>query len=143
MTDRGIELSIEAIRYIGTQWGFTHSNDNCEDTNMFWSRGFYELVALRLCQAGAVEPNCEQAKEMLKLTDSISMDEETELVDECFGEKPFYLLICHHCNHHHFIDTCWEPNDWINNCESCSRKMTNYSLSLEENGKSKPIKKRA
>lgn len=116
-------LSQETIDYMNGVWGF----DTCEsldDVNLFWFRGYHELVAKRLVDAGAVEANCKQAKEMLRVAKSIGPRIERRLVDEALNEQSYDLICCLGCNAHHYIANEYGIDRWEyikGRCQSCAR----------------------
>src|SRR5688572_19005555 len=112
-------LSEKAIDYMDRVWGFRHS-PHVDDMTMFWESDYPELTAKRLVEAGAVEPNCPEAKEMISVAKSITHKQERKIIDEVL--KKYTVVSCDHCNHVHFIPQWCNPNDWINgNCDGCGR----------------------
>lgn len=113
-------LTEDAVNYIRYIWGFDSAAD-VDDMAMFWGMAEYEMVALRLVEAGAVEPNCKQAREIIRVAKSISQEEQNEIIDKCL--KMHTVLECSNCNHVHFIPPYCDAKDWINGkCESCDKK---------------------
>lgn len=113
-------LNESAIRYMRSTWGFETSGE-VDDIAMFWSYGEYELVAKRLVDAGAVYPNCPEAKALIKVAKSITDSEEDEIIAACL--KTHTILECTECNYTHFIPDWCVVNDWVaGGCQSCGRK---------------------
>jgi hypothetical protein len=116
-------LSQDAIDYMNGVWGF----DTCEsldDVNLFWSRGYHELVAKRLVDAGAVEGNCKEAKEMLRVAKSIGPRIEWKLVEAALKEQKYDLVCCLGCNAHHYLGEEYGIDPWEymkGRCQSCAR----------------------
>lgn len=112
-------LSEEAVEYMRSIWGFDTSED-VDDMAMFWSHAEYEMVSLRLVEAGAVEPNCKEAKEMIRAARSISRRYQTRVINKCLKDHTVYE--CPHCNYVHYISSWCEPKDWIERgCQSCGK----------------------
>ena len=139
-------LSEEAIDYMRSIWGFDHCED-LDDTNLFWSRGYHELVALRLVSAGAVEGNCKEAKEILRVTKSIGPRVERRLVDEALKDK-HEVICCLGCNAHHYLGDEYgiNPFEYIKGrCHSCATgplvplKVYYWQLNFE-NAKQRRVK---
>lgn len=113
-------INEETVSYMDRVWGF-NCCESVDDTLMFWECGEYKIVALRLVNAGAVEPNCKEAKEMIRVAKSISQEEQDEIITECL--KGYTILECSNCNHVHFISEWNNPQDWIKDgCNSCAIK---------------------
>jgi hypothetical protein len=111
-------LSEEAYHYMDQVWGFNRSH-YADDMSMFWESGYPELTAYLLVDAGAVEPNCKEAREMIRVARSISQEEFTTITDEV--TKKYTIVRCDYCDHLHYIPSSWcNPNDWLNGeCEGC------------------------
>lgn len=109
-------LSESAIEYMGQIWGFNDSSDP-DDMAMFWDLAEFELVALRLVNAGAVDPNCSQAKEMLQVAHSITPEYERRVIRECLKEYVTYE--CRHCNYVHYAPSSWGIEYYETNCFNC------------------------
>ena len=111
------------LRLYALVWGF----DSCEDlddTNLFWSRGYYEFVALRLVNAGAVEANCKEARDIISVAKSIGPRVETKLIDEALAEDKYTVICCEGCNAHHYLGSEYgiDPMEYMkHNCQSCAR----------------------
>lgn len=110
-------LSQQTIRYMAATWGFDHT-ESYDDINMFYAMGEYELVAARLVSAGAVEANCKEAKEMIRVAESLTHAEELDIIDAC---AEFYLAVeCVKCNAVHFLDEYVDVQDFVKDaCPSC------------------------
>ncbi len=113
----------KTIIYMNRIWNFDQGGE-VDDISAFWDAGFYELVAKRLVDAGAVEPNCEEARDMIAAAEALTPDEEREMVTEALKELEVFQ--CEACNYVHYFDTTWlNPLDWINGgCQGCDRKHT-------------------
>lgn len=110
-------LSEDTVSYMNNIWGF-NCTDQVDDMAMFWECGEYEMVALRLVEAGAVEPNCKEAREMIAVQSAISSRTQTRIINKCL--KNYRILECSNCNHVHFIGPYCDVNDWIEgDCNSC------------------------
>lgn len=111
-------LSENAIKYMNSVWGFDTASE-MDDMMIFWDAGEYEMVAKRLVGAGAVEPNCKEAREMIKVAKSVTEVEELEIIEVCF--KNVSVVECTYCNFHHFIPGYCNVSDWLGNnaCHSC------------------------
>lgn len=115
-------LTEDAVDYMRNTWGFDHCED-LDDTNLFWSRGYHELVAKRLVDAGAVEGNCKEARNILSVARSIGPRVERKLVDAALKDK-YTLLCCQGCNAHHYLGDEYgiDPKEYIKGrCNSCAR----------------------
>lgn len=100
-------------------WGFDTSGE-VDDMAMFFSCAEYEMVAKRLVDAGAVEPNSREAHEMIRVAESVTPKEESEITDECL--KTHTIVECDHCNYVHFIPQWCEVTDWIDGtCDGCNQ----------------------
>lgn len=95
-------LKDETVEYMDQVWGFSHT-DQLDDMALFWSRGYHELVALRLVSAGAVEGNCKEARNIISVAKSIGPRKEGQLIDACLKEEPYELVVCKDCNAHHYL----------------------------------------
>lgn len=95
-------LNEDTIEYMRAIWGFD-TEETLDDINYFWSVGEYELVAKCLVDAGAVEPNCKEAKNMISVAKSIGPRKLSKMINEVFRLNPCTTLICKGCNAHHFL----------------------------------------
>jgi hypothetical protein len=110
-------LSEKAIEYMQNVWGFNDST-SVDDMTMFWENDYYELAAKRLVEAGAVEPNCKEAKEMIEVARSVSCEMEQAVIDDCL--ERYTILECRQCNYVHFIPNYCSVSDWTT-CDGCNR----------------------
>lgn len=116
-------LSEEAIDYMRATWGLDHC-ESLDDTNLFWGRGYHELVCKQLVNAGAVQGVCPESKEMLRVAKSIGPRVERKLIDKALAEEPYVVLCCKGCNAHHFIgeEYCIDVEDYkTGSCNFCAR----------------------
>jgi hypothetical protein len=112
-------LSEKAVQYMRVTWGFD-DGDVVDDMAMFFSHAEYELVAKRLVDSGAVEGNCPEARELIRVAKSISSAEEREIIDACLEDHT--VLECSECNGVHFIPPWCDPNDWVDGeCGYCGK----------------------
>ena len=117
---RAKNLSQDACDYMNSVWGFSFSSE-VTDTQMFWSEAEYECVAKLLVDAGAVEPNCKEAKEIVAVAKSISHATFQRRARKLL--KNYTTMECTKCNYTHFIPAWCEPNDWqTGGCEGCLAK---------------------
>jgi hypothetical protein len=113
-------LSEEALQYMNNVWGFDTASES-DDMAMFWECGEEEMVALRLVEAGAVEPNCKEAKEIIKVAKSISLKQSRAIADKCL--KFFKVAECSKCNGIRFVSPYCNVSDWTDGeCKSCGVK---------------------
>jgi hypothetical protein len=110
------DLSEKAIAYIGAQWGLDTS-ESFDDIKAFWDTGFYELVALRLVNAGAVEPLDATCREIIAVADSIDSKTESELINQSLAE--YHHVTCPNCNAVAFHSEY--SLDQSHHCYSCNR----------------------
>jgi len=104
-------------------WCF-NSASGVDDLAAFWEIGEHEYVAYMLVSAGAVEPNCKEAKELIKVSNSISEKEKDKIVKRLNSEG-YITVVCKSCNHHHFIPPYCNASDWLNgSCDGCTSKNT-------------------
>jgi hypothetical protein len=111
-------LSEATIKYMNDIWHF-EGCDPVDELMMFWDNSEYEMVAKRLVDSGAVEANCLEAKEMIKVAKSIKNHEMIEIVSNCLKGRT--ILECKNCGHIHYIPSWCDPKDWVNDCESCGK----------------------
>lgn len=129
-------LKQDTIDYMDSVWGFSQAG-TVDDIAMFWDTGHYEMVALRLVDAGAVEPNCTQARNMIAVARSLSRKYQLECIDD--ATKGYETYQCSECNYIHYLDTTWvEPNDWISGgCQGCNRENTVSKMPNRRTSKAK------
>jgi hypothetical protein len=123
-------LSEEAIEYINNIWGLD-SADSADDIKAFWDESCFELVALRLVDAGAVEPNCKEAQEMIKVAESIDFKTQRKLIDKALDG--YSVQSCKQCNAVSFFRPTEEPE----HCYSCLARLTGPIEVWNEIGKKK------
>lgn len=72
-----LTLSQEAISYMKGEWGLDTTGTTAEEDTgvLLWENGYCEETAKYLVDAGAVEPICPEAEEMIKVAESITDDE--------------------------------------------------------------------
>lgn len=116
-------LSEKTIEYMNRVWGFNSSTE-LDDMSMFWDSGEYEMTALRLVEAGAVEANCTEAKEMIRVSKSLTRRYQLEVIDECL--KHYHVFQCGACRHTYFYpNQMRDPKDWKPlTCHSCGHVET-------------------
>lgn len=115
-------LSEDTIEYMNRVWGFNGSEES-DDMAMFWECAEYEMVAKRLVEAGAVEPNCKEAKDMIKVAKSISDNQASAIVDSCL--EHYTVVECSECNAVKFVSYFNDISDWTEgHCSSCYSKGT-------------------
>lgn len=113
-------LSEKAVRYMDRVWGFSSSGE-VDDMAMFWDSDCPEMTCKRLVDGGAVEGNCPEAREMIKVAESISPEAEESLLKEIIAD--YTVLECSNCNRTSFIPRHCSPDDWIDSsCDSCDKK---------------------
>lgn len=113
-------LSEKAVNYMNRVWGFNDSS-NADDMTMFWESDCPEMTCKRLVDAGAVEGNCPEAREMIKVAESISPDMEKSLIKEIIQD--YTILNCTNCNNHAFIPKYYNAKDWTEGpCDSCGEE---------------------
>ena len=112
-------LSESAYEYMDRIWDFSNSS-KVDDMTMFWESDYPELTAKRLVDAGAVEPNCPEAKEMIAVAESITAEWENSVVTALC--ETYTIVECRLCSHVHFIPPYCEPLDWIDgSCDGCGK----------------------
>ncbi len=114
-------LSDEAVKYMNDVWGFSGATE-CDDMAMFWESEYPEMTAKRLVDAGAVEPNCKEAKEMIRVADSIDHETELQIIKDVIVN--YFVLECTSCNTNHFIPKHYNNlSDWLDTrCDGCDKK---------------------
>lgn len=63
-------LSETAYEYMISVWGLNHSSE-VDDITTVWNSDRPEIVAKMLYEAGAIEPNCKDARELIRVAKSI------------------------------------------------------------------------
>jgi len=82
--------------YLNRTWGFNYSDSDC-DIQAAYDEGCLELVCHFLISAGAVENNCKEAAEIIKIAESLSRTKVIKLIKETF--KDYFIVECSSCNH--------------------------------------------
>lgn len=118
-----LHLSENAVSYMERVWNLSCS-DQFGDVEMFWDTGEVELCAKRLVNAGAVDPICKEAREMIRVAKSIDSNEERKIIDKLL--KDYKTFECVNCNAIHFVYThIFDDGEFEkNNCTSCDKEKT-------------------
>jgi hypothetical protein len=97
MTKR-IKMSKATVEFLG-QW----VTDERSSYRLAYEREFYELCAIEVVSAGAVEDNGEpEALEVIAVVKSLSFDEQSALAEE--GLDGASVFVCQSCNSHIWVD---------------------------------------
>ena len=114
-------LTTEAYEYMDRIWGLSHSH-NVDDLTMMWESDEPECVAKMLVDAGAVEPNCKEARELIRVAKALTWIGFRRKINKVL--KNYEVIECTNCNYHHFIQKNSGLNlkDWINgSCDGCDQ----------------------
>lgn len=114
-------LSETAVKYMNDIWGFSYSSKVDELTAM-WEQDEPECVAKMLHEAGAIEPNCKEAKQLISVAKSMSERVFRSKIRAAL--KKYTKVECTNCNYIHYIPDYVEVTDWTTNgsCDGCLRE---------------------
>lgn len=105
-------LSKKAYEYMNVTWDLNNSSLS-DDITMFWNEGESEMVAVLLVDAGAVQPNCLEAIEMISVTRQLTEQGRKRKTSKVL--KNYNIFECNNCNYHHFVS----KDTLVTVCESC------------------------
>lgn len=111
--------NMEIYEYIDSVWNFS-AGESDDDIQAFWDAGEIDLVCLRLVSAGAVEPNCPEAREMIRIAKSIDLKTVLKWIDEALRDHS--TIECAYCNHVGFYSDASEISE---TCRSCLKPHKN------------------
>jgi hypothetical protein len=116
-------ISEKAYEYMKNTWGLDW-NEEVDDLRMMYENDEPECVAKMLYGYGAIEPNCPEAREIIKVAKSLTEIGFRRKLNKVL--KKYVIVECSNCDHTHFIPPYCDAENWVKgNCDGCAQKGFN------------------